>query len=145
MREDDIRAAYARNSNTYQLAVNRANAEFAEAEAAGDTDAMDVAAWKIAGLRATMREMGGLAQEGINQHHAPIFGTDGQELKPQDAALCRKYQLAPQELEIAKNWTTAENMTKEAKIESYLNKRAELQHKRATGQYRDDQGRVTRS
>jgi len=53
-----------------------------------------------------------------------------------------KYGLSPDELEIAHG--AGGDMSKEEKEELYARNRDKLRYTRATGQYRDDQGRVGR-
>jgi hypothetical protein len=142
MREDDIRQVHARGVQGMQAAIEAENAAFRQAELSGDLDSMAQAAQRIAGMRATVREMGIMAQEEINRRAAPMAGTD--DLSRGDAALCQKFGVSPNELGIAKNWTSDPNMTDAQKVETYLQNRARYQHARATGAYRDDQGRVTR-
>jgi hypothetical protein len=55
-----------------------------------------------------------------------------------------KYGLSPEEIEVARNFTQDPKLSNDDKEKLYAEQRARYRHARATGAYRDDQGRVTR-
>ena len=59
----------------------------------------------------------------------------------QRAYQANPYGLSETEVEIAKNSHTMRGVSEEDKIRDYAKNRDKLRHWRATGQYRDDQGR----
>jgi hypothetical protein len=67
-----------------------------------------------------------------------------EDLSRADAALAAKYRLSAGDLAIAKNWTTAGDLTEEQKVATYVQNVNRLREERASGRYRDDRGRVTR-
>jgi hypothetical protein len=144
VREQDIQQIHGRAVEGMDAAMQTEIAAFQQTRLAGDMDAMAASAQRIAGMRATTRELGAMAQEELNRRAAPpqIAGAD--DMSRRDIGLCQKFGISPNELGVAKNWTSDPKMSDEAKISTYLENRARLQHARATGAYRDDQGRVTR-
>jgi hypothetical protein len=79
------------------------------------------------------------------QSPTSIPGTEN--LSRADAALVGKYQrygITADNLQVAKGWTGDAHMTDDQKIESYLVNQQKYRQARASGEYRDDQGKVTR-
>jgi hypothetical protein len=55
-----------------------------------------------------------------------------------------KYGLSPDEIEVARNFTTDPKLSNDDKEKLYAEQRNRYRQARANGSYRDDQGRVTR-
>jgi hypothetical protein len=140
MREDDIRQVHARGVQGMQAAIEAENAAFRQAELSGDLDSMAASAQRIAGMRATVREMGIMAQEEFNRRAAPPQVAGAEDMPRRDVDLCRKFGISPNELGVAKNWTSAPNLSDDDKVQTYLQNKQRYQYAKATGQYRDDQG-----
>jgi hypothetical protein len=76
------------------------------------------------------------------QPPAPSFGSD--DISAKDTDLARRYGLSAKEIGVAKGWTSDPNMSDEARVKGYVEQRQRYRQMRQTGEYRDDQGRVTR-
>ena len=75
---------------------------------------------------------------------APQHVPGADNLSRGDADLCRRYGVSPDTLSVAKSWTSDPRVPDSERVETYLKNKQKLQHMRQTGEYRDDQGTVTR-
>jgi hypothetical protein len=111
----------------YRSALIEQEHAYRQAELVGDAHAMAQAHQEIASLRAQQKE----AHEVAVQHAAAMR-------QPQR----HPSGLTESEIEIAK--ASHSFGAPEERIEDYRRNKAKYQHMRATGEYRDDQGTVTR-
>jgi hypothetical protein len=125
----DLKAVYDRGLASLSAAYQSAISDYHLGQSTGDTDLAAEAAVRMAGLEATAREFHGLANRAAS---------------PQGAAPVDKYGLTESERAIAKNWTSDPNISTEDRLRTYSQQKARYQQARASGEYRDDQGRVTR-
>jgi uncharacterized coiled-coil protein SlyX len=135
----DIGEVHQRSLQGFQVALQQELAAYRQAELAGDVDEMARAAQQMAGLRASMRELNNMASEAVAMRQPPPM-PGSEDLPRRDADLCRKYGVSPNELGVAKNWTSNPSLSDEDKVRGYVENRQRYQHMRATGAYRDDQG-----
>src|SRR5581483_8430654 len=126
----DIGKVHQRSVQDFQAAFQDAQAEFQQANIADDVEGAAFAAQKMAALRASMKELNGMATEYVASRQA--------------AQPSNRYGLSPEEVEVAKNFTADPRMSEDQKLATYAEQKAKYQHQRATGQYRDDQGTVRR-
>ncbi len=126
----DPREIHRMSIASYQSVLANENANYMQAQAANDMEGMVDSANRMAGYRASMRELDRMLAEAI--HPQPQRG-------PVD-----RYGLTESEREVAKNFTQDPRMSEEDKLRTYAEQKARYQRARATGAYRDDQGRVTR-
>jgi hypothetical protein len=123
----------------------QANADLEAARLADDPSSTMALSQRILELDAQRNALVTRANAFVRQSQSQAAHLAGDEdLSREDAALVRKYGIKPGDLAIAKNWTTAGNMTVTEKVETYLRNAQRLREDRANGRYRDDQGRVTR-
>jgi hypothetical protein len=138
-----IQQVHARSLQSFNAALTEENANYQRAAAVGDLDEMSRAAAAMAGLRASRRELDLMAHEAMTPSAPPPLA-GGDELSRRDVDLARKYGLSAPELGIARNWTADADMSDEAKVQQYVSNRHRYRHAVATGEYRSDQGKVTR-
>jgi hypothetical protein len=139
----DVKAIYGAGARGYQSAMVEAEARFRQAQLDDDLAGATEAAMQINNLRVAMQSWDNMAAEvQRTRQPAPMAGAD--DLSRRDQELCRKYGIPPGDLSIAKNWTATPGLSDEKKIETWLGNRQRLANDRASGAYRDDQGRVTR-
>ncbi|MES5485947.1 hypothetical protein QMZ05_24605 [Bradyrhizobium sp. INPA03-11B] len=138
----DVRQVHARSVEGFQAAYAEETAAYQRAALAGDLDEAARAAQALAGLRATMRELETLANEAMTPRQQPLAGAE--DLSHRDVQLARHYGLTAQEIGVAKGWTNNPDLSDEDKVRQYVENRQRYRHMRATGEYRDDQGKVTR-
>jgi hypothetical protein len=108
-------------------------AEAAELEAgriAEDGFRVENAARRILELDA---QRSALAQR-ANQYASQLQG------RPQG----NSYGLSDREVEVAKNWTSDPAISTDDRLRTYAEQKQRYQRARMSGEYRDDQGRVTR-
>ena len=127
-----------------QLAAARAKAlgDYESARLNEDADGTMNAADAILAADERLRALDRVAQNLVQERHAPLDGAD--DMSRGDVALARQFGLSGRDLSIAKNWTTDPNLTDAQKVQTYLENRQRYQQARADGSYRDDQGRVMR-
>ena len=124
------------------LAAQRLRAlnDYEAARISEDNDATMYAADQIVELDARAAALGRIAQNlAAGSRQAPLAGED--EMSRGDAALARHYGLTGTQLSVAKNWTSDSRMTDETKVRTYIENAHRLRADRASGRYRDDQGR----
>jgi hypothetical protein len=118
-----------------------ANAELERARVVEDADGVRAATARLYDLDNRSRSLG----ERARQMQTPAREMPGaEEMTRADAQLAKHYGLSAHQLSIAKGWTGATDMTDEAKVRTYLENKQRLAQARTNGDYRDDQGRVTR-
>jgi hypothetical protein len=115
----------------------QANADLEAARQAGDPDWTMTASQRILELDAQRNALVTRANSYVRQSQATPMAGD-EDLSREDAALCAKYRIKPSDLAVAKNWTSAGNMTAAEKVETYLKNQARYRNARANGTYRDD-------
>jgi hypothetical protein len=121
------------NGGAYQ----QAQAEFMQADAAGDEDGAASALQTMAALRATRQQMDAMYSEATTQ----AYRLPGEEnMSKRDVDLCRHYRLSPDDLATAKSWTGDPRVSDIERVETYLRNAGKLRQMRANGTYRDDQG-----
>jgi hypothetical protein len=121
-------------------------AAVAEMEAARLNEEPDRVRWASKTILALDAERANLIARANNwarpAQAAPMAGAE--DLSHQDVALCRQFGLQPSDLKVAKGWTGDPNMSDADKVKTYVENRQRYRQARQSGEYRDDQGRVTR-
>jgi hypothetical protein len=123
-------------------AMAEENNNFQRAALTGDVDEQVRASQAIAGYRALSQEYHRMATEHANSMNVPPAGSE--ELSRRDVDLARRYGLTANELGVAKGWTANPDVCDEDRVREYVQNRQRYQRMRQTGEYRDDNGRVTR-
>ncbi|WP_316234235.1 hypothetical protein [Bradyrhizobium sp. SZCCHNR1098] len=117
----------------YQYAREEAYSELRRAQIDDDRTAAAEAVFKINDLDVKMQNLDRLYAQA---EHRP---------EPQQRAPSNKFGLSPEEEEIARSiGGSIKGMTDEQRLERYAQQKQRYQQARASGEYRDDQGRVTR-
>ena len=133
--------AYDAAMANYSDAIEEQQFEYQKAARRGDADAMARAGQEIAALRVQVKEFNALAHEHVSSMQT-IPG--GDNLSRNDSNLCRQYGISPDVLGVAKSWTSDPRVSDKERVETYLRNKQKLQQMRQTGEYRDDQGTVSR-
>jgi hypothetical protein len=139
----NYRNVYDQSMAGINAAMVEEQANFQKATITGDVEEQVRASQAIAGFRTLADSYHKMASEHANSMQAPLMDGDS-ELSHRDSQLARHYNLSPGELSIAKAWTSDPAINDEDRVREYVQNRRRYQRMRATGQYRDDQGRVTR-
>lgn len=135
-----MQAQYERIEADHAAAV----AELEQARYIEDSAGTHAAATRILQLDAERSALAQRANQFIAQQQAGPMIPGSEDMPRRDVELCRKYGVTPNELGIAKNWTSDPKLSDDAKVQGYIEQRQRYRHARATGSYRDDQGFVRR-
>lgn len=127
----DLRQIHERSLRGFQIAMEEAASVYRQCELANDVDGAAAAAQQLAGLRASVNELNSMAREAYVQQ--------------MPRANANKYGLSADEVTIAHGMSGGDRtLSNDERERSYAEQKARLQHMRATGEYRDDQGQVRR-
>jgi hypothetical protein len=137
----DVKQVHQKALGAFYAAHKQAEAEYQQAQLAGDVDGMAYAAQQMAGYRASARELNSMAAEASYVPPPPLLA-GGDQMSRADVALATKYGLDANRLAVAKGWTNDESLSDEAKIQSYLANEQRYRHMRQTGEYDDSQGKM---
>jgi hypothetical protein len=136
---DIMQAQFERIESDHAQAV----AELEAARNIEDVHGTHQAATRILELDAQRAALAQRANQYVSRQAAPMM-PGSENMSNKDLDLCRKYGVSPNELGVAKGWTSDPKLDDESRVQQYAANRARYQHARATGQYRDDQGSVRR-